>query len=453
LLQHRQALQSILQECFADRPYQVDWLLQILGQGASGRVAILGGRQIGKDYVALSFVAAWRMCTIEDHVVNVVSATDKHAMQMVKDVKRWIYLLQYVFDLGIDPRNDSKKEFRLVNGSVLYSHAGTVRAIVGQRGDIYLNEIGVRDPKTAKELIEAAGPIHDGAMDQGKPSLWMITSNATRRGHPWHTFWTTEESDDFVKIKSTWSDCMRSMGRSDKWIAQVREARIKRYGLGAFLQWYECVWRSESEGFLPAKLMQQHQYHTLPPTVMQPGNTQYIGYDVGRINDPSAFARTIRQDQGLLWALPTEARHSMRYKAQRDHIQGLIDRANTSGVSTNRIEIDATGIGHEPAECSEERWPGIARGHVINAQTKLAMFNRLKATIEAGKLYLPAGDIDLMMELESIELEPRDHTADRIVLPRENGKHCDRAFALALSVWGATDPTSNYWDALGRGLV
>ena len=110
--------------------------------------------------------------------------------------------------------------------------------------------------------------------------------------------------------------------------------------------------------------------------------------------------------------------------------------------------IDSTGSGDEPAEASVERWPGIAEGFRFSAQSKWELFSRLRATLESGRLFIPGSDLDLRMELEAITLEPRDNGPDRVVLPRDGSGHCDRAVAVALAVYAATDPSAGYWGAL-----
>lgn len=428
------------------RPYQREWIADVL-RSQTGRVAVLGGRQIGKDFILAGFVSAFRACVIPHHTVNVVSSTDHHAKQMILDIRRWLDLLAPLFGASIEKGRDSKKEVALSNGSVIFSHASTPRALVGQRGDVILNEIGIIPH--AEELYQAAYPIYTGARDNEKPAILMLVSNASPRGSFWHRFWTDPERSGWTDIVATWSDCMRSMGRSDLWIAERRARYVADLGLPAFLQWYECVWRAASEGYLPEGLLRSHTYVEIPPEVYLRGSSLYIGYDVGRHMDPASFARVIRDQEGRMWVLPTETAKDMKYRVQRDRIQSIMNEYQSAyRIGTSKVLIDSTGSGDEPAERAEELWPGVAEGFRFSAQSKWELFSRLRATLESGRLYLPACDLDLRMELEAITLEARGQGPDKVVLPRNASGHCDRAVAVALAVYAATDPTAGYWGAL-----
>ena len=437
------ALDTITRRIF--RPYQARWIDDILAS-KHGRVAVLGGRQIGKDFILAGFLASFRALTRPHHTVNVVSSTDHHAKQMVLDIRRWLRLLAPHFGVTIEKGRDSKKEIALSNGSAIFSHASTPRALVGQRGDVILNEIGIIPH--AEELYQAAYPIYTGARDNGKPAILVLISNASPRGTFWHRFWTDPERRGWVDIVAKWSDCMRSMGRSEEWIAETRETRVRDFGMPAFLQWYECVWRAASEGYIPDGLLRAHTYSEIPPEVFHGGTSLYVGYDVGRHMDPAAFARVLRDREGRMWLLPTETHKNRPYKAQRAHIQAIVDDHAARRITTAGILIDSTGSGDEPAEASVERWPGIAEGFRFSAQSKWELFSRLRATLESGRLFIPGSDLDLRMELEAITLEPRDNGPDRVVLPRDGSGHCDRAVAVALAVYAATDPSAGYWGAL-----
>ncbi len=429
------------------RPYQRDWITRTI-TAPTGRIAVLGGRQIGKDFVLAGFVSAYRACTIRHHTVNVVSSTDHHAKQMILDIRRWLELIAPLFGVAIEKGRDSKKEVALSNGSAIFSHASTPRALVGQRGDVILNEIGIIPH--GEELYQAAYPIYTGARDNGKPALLMLVSNAAARGTFWHRFWTDPERKGWVDIVAKWSDCMRSMGRSAEWIAEKREQYIRDLGMPAFLQWYECVWRAASEGYLPEGLLRAHTYTHIPKEVYLGGTMLYLGYDVGRHVDPAAFARVLKDREGRMWVLPTEVAKEMKYRVQRDRLQAIMDEYRSSyRIPTARLMIDSTGSGDEPAENSEERWPGVAEGFRFSSQSKWELFSRLRTTLESGRLYLPAGDLDMRMELEAITLEPKDSGPDKVVLPRDGAGHCDRAVAVALAVYGATDPAAGFWSAIG----
>lgn len=438
----QEILDAILAKLY---PYQRDWIGEIMAC-ESEQVAVLGGRQIGKDAILCALLAAFRAVTLPGHTVNVCSSTDDHAKQMVVDIRVWLGVFGPLYGVRPVKGRDSKKEISLSNGSTIFSHASTPRALVGQRGDVFLNEIGVIPH--AEELYQAAYPVVTGARDNGNPGLLMLVSNASRRGSFWHLFWTNPEREGWLDITARWSDCMRSRGKSEEWITERRAKYIRDLGMPAYLQWYECVWRAASEGYIPEALIRSHSYAELPPEVMRRGSSMCVGYDVGKHTDPASFARCIRDSMGRLWILPTEGHLKMKYRVQLDRIQELMNDARALGVTTNQVLMDSTGSGDGPHEVAEERWPGVVEGFRFTAQSKWALFSRLRATLESGKLYLPLSDLDLRMELEAITLEQRDSGTPKVDLPRDGSGHCDRAVAVALAVYAATDPSAGFWGAL-----
>jgi phage FluMu gp28-like protein len=456
-------LGEIIEDVFANvlRPYQLRWLDAL---DRHSFAAILGGRQIGKDW-ALAVYAVAKSLLEPGSRWNTFSASAKHAELWLADCRTaYAIVREYVKaeghsipDLGEQGRKDNVTTIEFHNGSVIASHASSVRSAVGLRGSVLLNEVGVLP--NAQAMYEALEPIVSGAIDNGRPGKMMIVSNASRRGTFWHRWWTGAPSSSWLKMTTTWEQAHRSRlamvnGRrvakgkpplnADAWINTRKAERLSRLGAAGYGQWYDCKWRSADEGYLSLTALDRQSYgpsrpHNFTPS---PHDPQIIGYDIGRHVDPAAWCRLILPEGNRRYALPTETRHKMAYRAQRAHLAALAKERQTY-----KAVIDSTGSGDETAEECVATMPFEVVPFRFTAQSKQALFETLKSGIDGGTVWIPASDLDLRMELESLTASYRPGGALTIEIPREGGGHGDRAVALALAEYGAASGDHGWWDA------
>ena len=430
--------------------YQLEWMQSL---ERNTYCAILGGRQIGKDFT-LAFYAVGKALMQPGSVWNTFSASAKHANQWLEDCRVAYGVIQRVTKrlgaplpmLGDDHRKDNVTTVELHNGSFIYSNASTVKSAVGLRGSVLLNEIAVLG--NAREMFEATYPIVEGALDNGRAGKMMIVSNASRRGTFWHKWWTSDDSKGWHKTTTTWAHAMRSKGRSPAWIKASKALKIQRLGLGGYQQWYDCKWRSAEEGFLPIEVINRQTYGATRdrPFDAYPRYPQIIGYDIGRHVDPAAWCRLVLPSDGR-WdgkhmALPTETKHDMTFPAQRAHLEMLSRQRETYSAV-----IDSTGIGDETAETCANEMPFSVTQFKFTMQSKQALFERLRTSLDSGSLWIPEDDLDLRMEMESLTATYRAGGQLAIEIPREGGGHGDRVVALALAEYGAAAGDHSYWDA------
>jgi hypothetical protein len=419
-------------------PYQRDWVALARREPY---VAHLGGRQIGKDHT-YAFVCTSQMMIESRREWQVFSATDDKAMEFLADCKRWVPAIAFAFRrAGIRPPSlivDNVHRLGFSNGSIITSRAPTLRRVVGVRDSVLLNEIGV--VPGARGMIEGAYPVVSEARSQGRDARYVLVSNASRVGSDWHAYWMETVADrlsDWRPCVSRWSDCKRSLGWSEDKIAAERSRIVRMIGLGAFLQWYECEWRSAADGYLAPSLLDACGYDPAELTRSIRASPQIIGHDIGRKIHPSAWAQALMSPAGT-YVLPPLARYRMAFADQRRLLDELVRQR-----PTRLLAIDASSeLSH--AEKIQATYPAIARLYSFSRDGDRAM-TLLKAALESGRWHIPRGDLDLRVELEGVEVYADKRGRERLRVREESFKttdgrtekrHGDKAIAVALTAWG-----------------
>lgn len=431
------------------RSYQLEWWHSLATERFT---AILGARQIGKDFAVAGFVAF--ECVLYPRTEwQCFSATRYHAKQFLADVKKWVAYLSDVLaahgyrrPIARKAKVDNSEALQLDNGSRVSSRPSTVKGAVGQRGRVVLNEVPViqRD----QQVYEATYPIVTGAIDNGHDARMVMMGNASERGSFWHQWWTGEKSGGWHKLTNTWRSCMRSIGKAADWI----KSRIKQYtrtlGIGAFAQWYDCVWRASEELFLSPALIKRQLYDDSEADwIPRKDLRQWIGYDVGRHVHPAAIVPVVETARDKRHALPGTVLRKTPYPTQRKRVAQVARQRRTA-----EILVDA-GIAGDPQveDLGRETPYSITPVH-MGVQKTLAIFETVREGLESGRLWLPMSDAQMLIEFESITAE-HVKGQTKIVVPEDGGGHCDVAVACGLATYGALGRTdtggpSARWQAL-----
>ena len=431
------------------RPYQLGWLDAMDDHPFC---ALLGGRQIGKDY-ALAYYAVSKALLEPRSAWNTFSASAKHASQWLDDCRDaydFIRRATVAAGMALPERGvglrDNVTTLELYNGSVIMSNASTVRSAVGLRGSVLLNEIGVLP--NARAMFEAVYPIVTGAIDNGRPAKMMIVSNASQRGTYWHEWFTGTRSDGWHRVTTTWADAMTSWGWSEAKVKRGADLKRRQLGEGGYSQWYDCKWRSAEDGFFPIKLLDRQTWGEAwgRPYVARPDTPQIVGYDIGRHVDPCAFARLHLPVHGPYAhqhvVMDTEHHFKMEYGAQRARLEQLGGER-----LTHKAVIDATGVGDAQYEQCSEAMPFECVRQIFTPQSIQAMFGTILDGLQGGTLWIPGGDLDLRMQLESVTATYQAGGKVTMHLPYEAGAHADCAVAMAMASYGASVVNSGYWQA------
>ena len=419
------------------RSYQADWIAQA---ARTPYVVHTGGRQIGKDLTWSAPPVA--QCMVEpNRQWNAFSSTAPKASEFLDDCRKWTRVLSAAFEKsGHRPpqiTTDNATTLAWDNGSRVTSRASTLRSVVGMRGSVILNEIGTIPHQRA--LFEATYPVVRQARANDLDAQLVVISNTTRQGTWLHEFVTTTARDPasgWLHINTPWSETVRAMGWSEGRIARERAQIVASIGVAAFNQWFECHWRSASEGFFPAALLDASSYDPASLTVSDLTELpQTIGYDIGRTRHPYALQQLLIKPDTSRYALPSYARHNVEYEAQLGELERLM-----SLRPTLRVGIDSTGRNAHAERVWTKHRATVLQVNMDPATTH-RMFDTAKADLERRALHIDAGDLDLRMELEGIESVGTATGGEKIAIPEERYtsdqgrqvRHGDRAVALVLA--------------------
>ena len=419
------------------RPYQLAWVAALM---TSPYLLHIGGRQIGKDTTWAA--PATLQCMSEGHRQwSCFSSTGPKASEFLDDCRRWSRAFGDAYRrAGQRPpalTKDNATTLQWDNGAVIHSRASTLRSVVGIRDNVLLNEIGTIPHQ--RELFEAAYPVVRQARANGNNARMIVISNATRLGTWLHEFATTTANDPasgWTAINTPWSETVRSMGWTESRIAEERAQIIASIGIGAFNQWFECQWRSASEGFYAATLLDSISYD---PAILSPADLtdlpQTIGYDIGRTRHPYALQQLLIKPDSTRYALRSFARHNVEYEAQLTELERIMSLRETL-----RVGIDSTGRNAHAERVWQKHRSRVLQVNMDPASTH-RMFDTAKNDMERRALWIDRGDLDLRIELEGIASVATNTGGEKISIPEERYsteqgrqvRHGDRAVSLVLA--------------------
>lgn len=431
---HRE-IQTGLSHCL--RSYQLQW---IAAAASTPYLVHTGGRQIGKDTTWSAPPVA--QCMVESgRQWNAFSSTAPKASEFLDDCRKWAKIIAAAFQKSGHraPQlvTDNATTLAWDNGSKVISRAPTLRSVVGIRDSVLINEIGVIPHQRA--LFEAAYPVVRQARANGHDAQMVIISNTTRQGTWLHEFVTTTATDPasgWSHLSTPWSETVRSMGWSEQRIQNERAQIVSSIGLAAFNQWFECHWRSASEGFFSGSLLDSAAYD---PRELSPADLtdlpQTIGYDIGRTRHPCAMTPILIKPDDSRYALQSWAKHGAEYDDQLKHLERMMTMRETL-----RVAVDATGRNAHAERIYKRHRAKVVQVNMDNTTTYRA-FDTVKADLERGVLHFDRGDLDLRIELEGIESVATPTGGEKIAIPEERYstedgrqvRHGDRAVSFVLA--------------------
>lgn len=440
------------------RGYQRPW---IRAASRSSFVAHLGARQVGKDRTWGGGVIAPELVLRRGAVWHCLSATQRHAGELLREVRRFVLLyLDALKRAGWKvPRlvTNNVGEIELSNGSRCLSHAATPKAIQGARGSggVLLNELGAM--ARASDVYETVYSIITAQHDQGRPSRLICIGNAAHRGSAWHTLWTglvKDRSKDWTLLRDTWEGCYRSWlaergwapTQIDAWIAPRKAERVRRLGRAAFEQWYECKWRSPEDSYFAPELLERQSFDPVTWNALATGQptghpglgrqvAQTIGYDPARKHHPAGVCQVLCH-AGSTWGHRPRRLKIPTWEGQIDELGRLVGERNTIS-----LVADDTGPGDGPCELAEKRFGShMVLRYPFTLPSRMALASNTKEALETGRAWIPA-ETDLLMELGSLSSQYTDGGRETLIIPQDGGTHADMAVAYMLGQWGASHVT------------
>lgn len=414
-------------------PYQVIWLKLMLTERY---YACLGSRQIGKGFVVAIFLAIV-LATQYDTEWVVMSASNKHAKTIIKDIKFWLNkfktLASWTGSQFPKIESSNLNEIRTSWGAAVTASANTVNAVTGTRGGVIMDEVPLI--KDAEEVYSSGLTQVERAIDLGKFAAFFAFGNASPQGTWWQEWWSRRQKNaaGWKLNTTTWVDAKLSDGCSWAEIKAQRLEIINRLNgnLGAFDRWYMCRFISSRSDLFPYEYLLSKRYDfgaNVPVWWNQAPQT--LGYDIGRVTDPAAVSPLILSPDNYRYAQQTVYLRDVSSPDQRAVIKTLAKRRNTLAIG-----VDTSALGKMTSDELKKDFGPLApiRDLAQTRESKVELFQDLKGSLDSDRLKIAANDIDLMMQLSSVRATVTDKDNVVIEIPKTALGHGDGAVALALA--------------------
>ena len=398
------------------RDYQVEWHRAV---EAHDMVAILGARQIGKDFTAAFIAVLLAVRTSTD-----VLCANKDQRQSTKFLRVVADLVQAMGRAGVEIMEpDSGKmtaiRLRSDNGRsvVIQSRPGNPNAIQGFVGHVICNELGAsrHDPEEVLGQVLSATSSRRGLKS-------ILITNATRRGSFLDRWWN-DPAEKWERLRRPWHQTKTTIHDvyPDGLPEHIR-ARKEGYTRSAWARWMLCEFTSHGDGTFERWL---EDYET--PSWAEGGGIgrRIMMIDVGATRHPTAILCMESTAKGWrdCWA------ELLRGLPLTDLPDVAVERMKALGAS--KIVIDRGGIGAAPHQELERRLTKqVVIGASVNRQMLSAGSQKLVDMFAHGQIAIRSPEL-----LEHLREVTGDADADDIVLPEmqeHNGEvhHCDLAAAL-----------------------
>jgi len=198
-----------------------------------------------------------------------------------------------------------------------------------------------------------------------------------------------------------------------------------------FLQEYLCEFHDNAGAFF--RRIRENIY-AYPYTDAERGHVYQLGVDLAKYQDWTVVTPF---DLNTFRVGKQDRFNQIDWNLQKARIEATCRRFNNG-----RIFIDSTGVGDPITEDLQGQGLPI-EPYRFTETSKMALLKNLAILLEQDKIKIPDDD-GLIAELDSIVWAlNKNGRAQAKTLP---GMTDDRVMSLALSVWGITNPISNYVD-------
>lgn len=202
----------------------------------------------------------------------------------------------------------------------------------------------------------------------------------------------------------------------------------------SFLQEYMCIPADDASVFISADVSEGRFYRfgeVWETDIENCAGDLYIGVDVGRDNDLTVIW-VLEKLAGMLFTRRVEVLRKMPFSAQEAVLYPLL-----SLPKMRRCCIDQTGLGRQFAERAQERFGKYrVEGVQFTAQSKERMAYPLRAKFEDKTIRIP-DTREIRADIRGVKKTVGAGGAIRFDAARNENGHCDRFWALALSVEAA----------------
>ncbi|MFZ8784969.1 terminase large subunit domain-containing protein [Thermocrinis sp.] len=401
-------------------PYQRYALQKMLEKKYS---ILMWSRQTGKSFV-VSLFAVFRAIERKNHLVAIISPTERQSKELMEKVKRHVEFLRQVGKLTGDVEffEDTQTnvlEVRFPNRSRIIGLPANPDGVRGLTGDVILEEAAFF--KDGYKVYQAIFP----SITRNQDFKLVVISTPKAKNDIFGHLWQMSEGNDlWFRQKLTIYDAV-SLGLD----VDVEELRKGVPNQDIWLQEYMCEFLDEESVLLPYELIHACTVEGIEADIRELTGDVYLGVDIGRRHDLTVIS-ILEKVAGRYYLRKQEILRKLPFSEQFQIIDHLTAYAR-------KVAIDETGIGMQLAEELAKKWGELKVLRVyFTAKAKEELASRVKAVFEDKIISIPP-DKDLIEDLHSVKrtLTP----AGNIRYEGETqDSHADRFWSLALALYASS---------------
>ncbi len=391
---------------------------------------LMWARQTGKSFV-VSLFAVLRAIERKNHLVAIISPTERQSKELMEKVKRHVEFLRQVGRLTgdvefFDDTQTNVLEVRFPNRSRIIGLPANPDGVRGLTGDVILEEAAFF--KDGYKVYQAIFP----SITRNRDFKLVVISTPRAKNDIFGHLWQMSEGNElWFRQKLTIYDAVEFGLDVD-----VEELRKGVPNQDIWLQEYMCEFLDEESVLLPYELIHACTVEGIEADIGELSGDAYLGVDIGRRHDLTVIS-ILEKVAGRYYLRKQEVLRKLPFSEQFKVVDHLTAYAR-------RVAIDETGIGMQLAEELAKKWGElkVLRVYFTN-KAKEELASRVKAVFEDKIISIPP-DKDLIEDLHSVKrtLTP----AGNIRYEGETqDSHADRFWSLALALYAASqDETKEF---------
>jgi len=384
---------------------------------------IMWSRQTGKSFV-VSLFAVLRAIEKKNHLVAILSPTERQSKELMEKVKRHVEFLREVgkFQGEISFFEDTTTnvlEVRFPNKSRIIGLPANPDGVRGLTGDVILEEASFF--KYGYKVYQAIFPSITRNKDLKLVVISTPRSKSDIFGHLWQM---SENNDLWFRQKLTIYDAIKQGLNID-----IEELQKGVPNQDIWLQEYMCEFMDEDSVLLPYEILHSCTLEGIEADVRELTGDVYLGVDIARRHDLTVIS-IVEKIAGRYYLRKQEILRKLPFSEQYKIIDYLCHFAR-------KVAIDETGIGMQIAEELVKKWGDIKVIPVyFTHKMKDELASRIKAVFYDKMISIPP-DKDLIEDLHSVKKALTKAGNVRYEGETEDS-HADRFWSLALALHAAS---------------
>jgi len=383
---------------------------------------LMWSRQTGKSFTVALF-AVLRALKRKNHLVAIISPTERQSKELMEKVKRHIDFLKALGEkVGevefFEDTTASVLEVRLPNRSRIIGLPANPDGVRGLSGDVILEEAAFF--KDGYKVYQAIFPSITRNPDYKLIVISTPKAKSDIFGHLWQM---SENNSLWFRQKLTIYDAVENGLK-----VNVEELRKGVPTEEIWLQEYMCEFLEEESILLPYELIHACTVEGIEADVKELQGDLFLGIDIGRRHDLTVVS-ILEKIGPHLYLRKQEVLKKLPFSEQLRIIDHLTSYAR-------KVAIDETGMGMQMAEELARKWGELKVIRVyFTAKVKEELASRLKALFEDRTISIPP-DRDLIEDLHSVKktLTPSGNVR---IEGQTADSHADRFWSLALAVYAS----------------